>query len=300
MTPADDLCKKKMAPLRASKMKWRKVLYEKQGVPDNYVDKSFLEELQTNLNVKTYTKLYAIRETGVVTQEICSVVTFIVTFIYLENDFLQPLYLFVGSSLTVLVLYFTFKLIIFGGVNNSNGKHRTWIDDTKSAAFFLLFGFGLSPILKTLMDTVSTDTIYAMASFMMLIHLICHDYGLTSPIVSSSISLNAAIFATVCLASRLATVEGAFVLLTLSVKAFALYPVFRQHLQVSKTNFLLTAVMLLIALVSLYSVSITAALLFLSVIIFVNLICPLWFVNWQSYKENIHGPWDEAVLDFAK
>lgn len=28
--------------------KWRKILYENQGVPDNYVDKSFLEELQKN------------------------------------------------------------------------------------------------------------------------------------------------------------------------------------------------------------------------------------------------------------
>ena len=27
---------------------WRKVLYEDQGVPDNYVDKSFLEEMKKN------------------------------------------------------------------------------------------------------------------------------------------------------------------------------------------------------------------------------------------------------------
>ena len=27
---------------------WKKVLYEDQGVPDNYVDKSFLEEMKKN------------------------------------------------------------------------------------------------------------------------------------------------------------------------------------------------------------------------------------------------------------
>ena len=28
--------------------KWRKILYEDQGVPDNYVDASFLDELKKN------------------------------------------------------------------------------------------------------------------------------------------------------------------------------------------------------------------------------------------------------------
>lgn len=30
------------------KKPWKKVLYEDQGVPDNYVDKSFLEEMKKN------------------------------------------------------------------------------------------------------------------------------------------------------------------------------------------------------------------------------------------------------------
>lgn len=34
----------------AAKTKWRKVLYENQGVPDNYVDETFLDELKKNCN----------------------------------------------------------------------------------------------------------------------------------------------------------------------------------------------------------------------------------------------------------
>lgn len=36
------------------KKPWRKVLYEDQGVPDNYVDKSFLEEMKKNCELTKY------------------------------------------------------------------------------------------------------------------------------------------------------------------------------------------------------------------------------------------------------
>ena len=32
----------------AREKKWRKILYEDQGVPDNYVDESFLDEMKKN------------------------------------------------------------------------------------------------------------------------------------------------------------------------------------------------------------------------------------------------------------
>ena len=33
--------------------KWRKILFEDQGVPDNYVDRSFLDELKKNRKLPT-------------------------------------------------------------------------------------------------------------------------------------------------------------------------------------------------------------------------------------------------------
>lgn len=41
-------------------------------------------------------------------------------------------------------------------------------------AFILL---GMSPVLKTLTGTTSTDSIYAMAACMLLVNLFTHDYG---------------------------------------------------------------------------------------------------------------------------
>jgi phosphatidylinositol glycan class C protein len=37
------------------KTKWRKILYEQQNVPDNYVDDSFLDEMKKNCNFLSYT-----------------------------------------------------------------------------------------------------------------------------------------------------------------------------------------------------------------------------------------------------
>jgi len=50
--------------------------------------------------------------------------------------------------------------------------------------------------------------------------------------VSQSLSLNAAIFASVCLASRLPTVWHAFTTITVAVEIFVLWPVLRRNLKV--------------------------------------------------------------------
>jgi len=50
--------------------------------------------------------------------------------------------------------------------------------------------------------------------------------------VSQSLSLNAAIFASVCLASRLPTMWHAFTTITVAVEIFVLWPVLRSNLKV--------------------------------------------------------------------
>jgi len=50
-------------------------------------------------------------------------------------------------------------------------------DDVKTGGVFLTFGLGMSPIMMTLTESISTDTIYAMTFFMLLANLLFHDYG---------------------------------------------------------------------------------------------------------------------------
>merc|ERR1719471_2295205 len=72
----------------------------------------------------------------------------------------------------------------------------------KTSTLFIVTGYALSPVLYTLTDTISTDSIHSMAASSFLLHLLTADYGISAPVVSWQLSLNAAVFSSVCLASR--------------------------------------------------------------------------------------------------
>jgi len=94
------------------------------------------------------------------------------------------------------------------------------IDDIKTVITVLFFGYIFSPLLYRLTDSVSTDTIFSLTFFVFFLNLIFFDYGLPAAIVSKPISVNSAIFGSICLASRLSSSHHAFVLLVVSVKFF--------------------------------------------------------------------------------
>lgn len=119
----------------------------------------------------------------------------------MDEGLLAPQWLFGTGLASSLVGYVLFDLIDGGDGRKKSGRTR-WAD-LKSTLVFITFTYGFSPVLKTLTESVSTDTIYAMSVFMLLGHLIFFDYGANAAIVSSTLSLNMAIFASVCLASRL-------------------------------------------------------------------------------------------------
>jgi phosphatidylinositol glycan class C protein len=281
----------------STKNHWKKILYEDQGVPDNYVDDSFLEEMKKNLYIRTYDFWTVVRGSAVVTQQIYSVCIFVAVYVYMYNDALSPQWLFYGSLFMMIVGY----LINFAlNAHAAPGSATFRYDDITSMCVFLLFGYGLSPILMTLTKTVSTDTIYAMTSFMLLVNLLFHDYEASSStaVVSRSVSFNAGIFASVCLASRLPTTWHAFSTVTFAVQIFALWPVLlrtlKNHVPASQT-FLNVALGLAVA-VLMATVSTVGCLLFILLHLFISFVCPAWLIRLQPYKNNIYGPWDEAVI----
>lgn len=270
------------------KRTWKKNLYENTDYPDNYTDKTFLEELQKNVHITEISPLTAVLGAGLVTQEMCIVVFFVVVYTYLYNGWIEPETVFVQSSLVAAVGYLTYRILL-----TNKTYYDVMVKDLRTVLIFVVFGYVLSPILKTLTDTISTDTIYAMTTLMMIIHLIFFDYGVSAAIVSSSLSLNAAIFGSVCLGSRLASPFHAFVLLSNAVECFVLLPIL---LSKGRGSVIVLAAMITVAIYALWTVSLIMMFLFVCVTLFVTVLCPFWFLRWQNYKDNIYGPWDEAVV----
>ena len=158
---------------------------------------------------------------------------------------------------------------------------------------YLILSYQLAPTLRTLTDTISTDTIHATAVSMLFVHLLTCDYGINGFFVSKTISVNAAVIGSICLASRMSSDLHSMSLLTLAVQCFVLFPIFSPILWESSVNLIL-----LITLTAYASFKVSSALfLTFTVVIFtVIALFPLFFVISLKFKENMYGPWDEAVL----
>ncbi|XP_055625353.1 phosphatidylinositol N-acetylglucosaminyltransferase subunit C [Toxorhynchites rutilus septentrionalis] len=263
---------------------WRKNLYENSEYEDNYTDPSFLQELKTNRNLQTYTFLEAFLGSTHVSQQISVVTTFLVIFHYLYTNAASPQNILLKAILGTIVGY-----IVYSWRNFRPGQT---IEDSKTAVAVLVFGYIFSPLLYTLTDSISTDTIFSTTFFALLLHLIFFDYGVPAAIVSRAISLNAAIFGAICLASRLSSSFHAFVLLEVAAAYFALGPILLAKI----FNIPLVMLMVAVCCYFLLNISLTIFWTYICLLVFVNLFCPLLFVTLQRHKHNIHGPWDEAVV----
>lgn len=177
-------------------------------------------------------------------------------------------------------------------------NHRAVLDDLKTLMIFGGFSYCLSPVLVSLTETIATDTIYAMTTIMLLANLCFHDYGTDAQMASGVLSLNTSLFASVCLASRLHSTQHAFATVTFAVGVFSLWPALRRNIQqlYPFLHDILTFVLSIATVTAVTFLSGTAAILLTIAIVFITFICPAWLVSLQHYKNNIHGPWDEAVI----
>lgn len=264
---------------------WKKNLYENQGYEDNYTDPSFLQDLRKNINLKVFTFQEAFRGACRLSLQVSTVTFFLIIFYHLYDNRVTPQMVLFYSSITTFIgyLYYIGKDI----------KFSTLVENSRTGICVLVFGYIFSPLLHTLTDSISTDTIFSTTGFVMFLHLVFFDYGMPAFIVSRAISLNAAIFGAICLASRLSSSLHAFVLLTLSTIFFALIPILMDKFWAPWWVIPFT----LICSYFLYYISMPVLVIYILMLFFLNLICPYLFVQQQKNKNNIYGPWDEAIVD---
>ncbi|CAD7004920.1 phosphatidylinositol N-acetylglucosaminyltransferase subunit C [Ceratitis capitata] len=269
-----------------SRKRWQKCLYENAEYDDNYTDPSFLKDLKTNLNVRFFTFEEAIKGITRLNNQISCITIFLVIFYMLYSELVTP-----SDVLVVTGLFTSVGYIFYRGQKLFEVQYL--LEDSKTLLAVLVFGYLFAPLLHRLTNAISTDTIFSMTFFVLLLNLIFCDYGLSAALVSKALSLNAAIFASICLASRLSTAFHAFVLLVESSVFFVLYPIFTTLYW--RWYFLLPIFLLCCHL--LYNISFNIFIIYALFTGFINIVCPCIFVAQQRYKYNIHGPWDEAIVE---
>lgn len=135
-----------------------------------------------------------------------------------------------------------------------------------------------------------------MSALMLLAHLVSFPYAQPSP--PGSLSLNAALFASVCLASRLPGALHTFAMLSCALLVFALWPCLLQTLRENAPGHFTVVCMgvCIGGIVGLGSQTLGGAVLLTLALASVTLLCPFLLVRLQRHKDNIHGPWDEAEI----
>lgn len=257
----------------ASRTPWRRITYKVQPYEDNYVDSTFLQQLVMNPNVSTLSYYTLALHTAAITQRIATLAVFLCVFTALFNEKLQTTPLI---TLDIFLLFAACTLYLYMQHTRSAAQAsprtaystprvatanntpviplsltryyiRFFMAHTKRLLFFIGCLLGLSPVLRTLTAAYSSDTIWALTTLLCTLHLILHDYSFinqatarTEPEFQGTISLNAGIFASALLASRLTTSENVFAFLLFAFELFAGLPLLNHHIRVSDSCTLLS------------------------------------------------------------
>ncbi|KAK3646354.1 glycosylphosphatidylinositol anchor biosynthesis [Elasticomyces elasticus] len=175
----------------------------------------------------------------------------------------------------------------------------------KSALLIYCSLLGLSPILKSLTKSTSSDSIWALSFWLMILNVFTFDYG-AGPGVKfpASLSTNAALMASTVLASRLPTTTHVFSLTLFSIEVFGLFPVFRRHLRHhSWTGHLWLTTSLVVMAGTGLSMVISGGGWGWGILGAVGGCIGMgvgmgmtswWLIGLQRYKNEIRGPWDPA------
>lgn len=180
----------------------------------------------------------------------------------------------------------------------------------KSAVLIYFTLLGLSPILKSLTRSTSSDSIWAMSFWLLTINIFFYDYsggvGVKFP---ASLSTNAALMASTVLASRLPSTGQVFSLTLFSIEVFGLFPVFRRYAKHQSWRYhVALSVLLVIGAGAGVGIILggekdghwpwKSGLLGVLVAALAAIVamggCSWWLIGLQKYKNAINGPWDQA------
>lgn len=268
-------------------MPWKRILYENQHYKDNYYDpNTFLNQLKVVVNEsnKFQTFFQYIKDASILVTQLSIVALFLTTYKLL-------LYKYIAFSqlvqLNFIILFFC-CFVIYHIEKSSEQVYQ-------QLKIFIISAICLriaSPIIITLTHSFSLDTIHALAITFSALHLVFHDYLDSSH--ENNLSLNAAIFSAIILASRLSEIDIVVAFITLALVSFSLLPKANKLLH-SKNRYLsllLTIFLWIVTSCSIYRLGMTLLAVYEIIILLFWIIGPVLLSKMQSLKRAFSGPWD--------
>lgn len=292
-------------PSTSNKPKFQRVLWCAQPYPDNYHDPSFRDHLQRNRSAQR--TIYGYPTLVIcalpVSAHLSSVMIFVGLFAYLYENLINAQELIWFTIVLGVVGY-----LVWERSKADRGTNRQAV--LRSAVILIFLLLLISPVLKTLTLSTESDSIWVLSSILLTINILLADYrdgreslieGSLDVSFPSALSINAAISASVVLASRLSSNADVFALVLFAVEWFTLFPLMRRDVMRKHPDSLFRPIVLNISLASLAfmigsSLSISLGLIYLLIVpIGTVFILPGIYVWVQRYKKDLGGPWDCAV-----
>ncbi|GKV39148.1 hypothetical protein SLEP1_g46958 [Rubroshorea leprosula] len=285
--------------------RWREVAYGgmQLGFDDNHTGETFLADMVMNANVVKRDLLKVMQDSISISQYLCIVALVVLVWTYtLRSTMNENSLLILDGTLLVsrfLILILTEEMLSLGLL----------LHYFLNISFFTTGLYVLAPIYQTLTRSNSSDSIWAATFSLLLLHLFLHDYSgstirnpgaLKNPNLTSCISLNASVVASVFIASRLPSRVHVFAIMLFSLQVFLFAPLIAYCMK--KYSFRLHLVfsvgLMAVTLAFVYALHPLVFVLLLGIFIFVTVVCPYWLIGLQECKFEINGPWDEAKLCF--
>lgn len=264
---------------------WKKLLYLRQPYPDNYTDASFLDQLKRNTSVAKYSARKLFQD--------FSLIAFYASLLLLVNVNFSAIYAHIWLPYVPTLVSSVLALIWLVLDVSAGAAHQL-----KAYVVICVLLLLVSPVLRSLTESTSLDSIWAISSMLSCLNIICHDYSLdVSGLYRSALLTNMSFANGIVLASRLPSSTLVFSFLVFSIEVAILVPLLDFRLRKSRPGahyVLVSAVFLLLAYALHYAYGPGLVLLYGVGVFFVLVMLPWYFVFLQKYKNELQGPWDIA------
>ncbi|KAL0054305.1 hypothetical protein WJX82_006881 [Trebouxia sp. C0006] len=214
--------------LKAPRVTFSRQLWLEQALPDNYTDETFLQSLKISVHGPVRSYWQVVREASAVTQQMDTVVAVATVSAYLYKGWMSP-----EPLLCVVVV----PVLLAGAFCTVAGNQSSIIYARRAVRQLVLLTAGvylMSPLLQTLTSSVSSDSIVALVCGLLTMHLYLHDYIFVDQVtdtLTGSMSMTAATFASVLIASQLKTQMQVFSQVLFSLELYLLSPHARRYIR---------------------------------------------------------------------